>query len=311
MVGAGTNRQEQEEVALTELMERAGLVLGMSEDEYHGFGEHKAFKTAEFSSTAAKKILQSPAHYRWTYIEGHSERKKAFDIGTAVHAKVLGVGAQAIAYPESVLSASGSIIAASKAWAEKQRVAGLVPVKQAELEQINAMAEAVLAHPDAGPALEAQGWPEASVFAVDPETGLPLRCRFDRLPEGHHVGLDLKKTAKGASLRSFTRVIEDLGYDVQHGHYVHTAMLAELPVETMAFIVVEDAPPYGVNVIVLDEHWAEMAKQRARRARLRYMRCIESGEWPAYLPGIKYASAPPWVVNAYQDEEFEDKEFAL
>lgn len=285
-------------------MKREGLVLGMPESEYHHGGP-------EFSSSAAKEILKSPAHYKHIYIDGNRTEKKAFDVGTAVHAKVLGVGAQAIAYPEELLSASGSIIAKTKVWAEEQREAGLIPVKRAELELIDAMSEAVLAHPDARPALEAAGWPEASVFATDPETGLPLRCRFDYLAEGHHVGIDLKTAGRGASLRQFTRAIEDFGYDVQHGHYVHTAQLAELPVETMAFIAIETDPPHGVNVIVLDQGWSEMAMQRARRARLRYAECLASGEWPAYLPGIKYASAPPWVINAFQDEEHEQLKMEL
>ena len=59
-------------------------MLGMSEAEYHA---HPAF-----SASKAKAILDSPARFKWEYIDGNREQKKAFDVGSAVHAKVLGTG---------------------------------------------------------------------------------------------------------------------------------------------------------------------------------------------------------------------------
>lgn len=275
----------------------------MHEDDYHG--------GPEFSASAAKEILRSPAHYKNVYLDGNKKSSKAFDIGTAVHAKVLGVGAQAVAYPEKVLAANGAASTGeAKKWAAEQRAAGLVPVKQSEFDQINAMSESVLSHPDIYPALEQAGWAEASVFACDPDTGLELRCRFDFLPEDHPMALDLKKTTD-ASLKGFTRSIEDFMYDVQHGHYMDVAEYADLWVEDLIFVAVEDKAPFLANPIRLEPEWIEMGKVRARAARTRLLQCRERGEWPGYPPGVKRASPPPWAINRFQDEMSEEMEALL
>lgn len=281
--------------------ERDGLVLGMDEQVYHHGGP-------EFSASAAKEILRSPAHYKHTYIDGNRTEKKAFDIGTAVHTKVLGTGSPAVAYPTKVLSAAGAANTNdARAWKAEQVAAGNVVVKQAELDEINSMAEAVLAHPDAGPALEQAGWPEASVFATDPDTGLRLRCRFDFLPENHPVALDLKST-RDASLKGFTRAADDFGYDVQRVHYVDTAKYAGLGVDEMVFIAVESTAPYLVNVLMFDRDWIEMGEVRARSARTTLLRCQETGEWPGYPSGVKTMSPPPWVITKFQDSMTEEME---
>lgn len=282
---------------------RDGLVLGMHEDEYHG--------GPEFSSSAAKEILRSPAHYKHVYLDGNKKSSKAFDVGTAAHAKVLGIGAQAVAYPTKVLAANGAASTAeAKKWATEQRAAGLIPVKQSELDEVNAMAESVLSHPDIYPALEQDGWPEASVFARDPDTGLELRCRFDFLPSSHPMALDLKTTTD-ASLKGFTRAIEDLMYDVQHGHYTDVAAYAGLGIEDMIFVAVESKAPFLANPIRLEPEWIEMGKVRARAARTRLLQCRERGEWPGYPPGVKRASPPPWAINRFQDEMSEEMEGLL
>ena len=50
------------------------------------------------SATSAKWILRSPAHYKHR-MENRVE-SVAFDVGHGVHAKVLGVGAGVVAYPD-------------------------------------------------------------------------------------------------------------------------------------------------------------------------------------------------------------------
>ena len=172
---------------------RDGLVLDLDEDEYHG--------GPEFSSSAAKEILKTPANYKHVYIDGHREEKEAWDVGTAIHTKVLGTGQETVAYPEKVLSASGAANTnASREWRAKQEAAGFIVVKQAVLDQINGAAEAVLAHPGARLVLEQDFHPEASMFATDPDTGIRSRCRFDILTASLRYGGDLKSTDDASPL---------------------------------------------------------------------------------------------------------------
>ncbi|UOR02017.1 PD-(D/E)XK nuclease-like domain-containing protein [Leucobacter allii] len=283
-------------------MERDGLVLGMSDEVYHG--------GPEFSSSAAKEILKSAAHYKHTYIDGNKVTKKAWDLGTGVHTKVLGVGSPAVAYPEKVLAANGAASTNdARAWAAEQRAAGCIPVKQAELDKINAMTESVLANELARALIEQPGHPEASMFATDPETGLRLRCRFDYLPDDRRAAVDLK-TTRDASPRGFKKLAYDLRYHVSRAHYRHTAKLVGEPVDEMVFVAVENEAPHLVVVYQLEQKFAEMGEDDAEIARRRLARCLETDTWPGYPPGLQMLSAPVYGEYEHIDAMNEELERA-
>ncbi|WP_336698221.1 PD-(D/E)XK nuclease-like domain-containing protein [Curtobacterium sp. USHLN213] len=264
----------------------------MPEQEYHA---HPAL-----SSTGARRILDSPA--RFDYWRKHPQPgKQSFDIGTAVHTRVLGVGAGTIAYPDEHVTASGAVStkAATVAWAEEQRAIGLTPVAPAQAARIDGMAEAVLKHPVARPLFERGGHPETSVFATDDDTGVDMRARFDYLSvTGRPVAVDLKTTAKSASVDGFTRTVADYGYDVQQAHYLRT-LGQSVP---FYFVVVETEAPHLVGVHTLDIKWARMGDARVQRALELYADCTASGIWPGYPTEPQLISPPNWLVYAHEDE---------
>lgn len=284
------------------MMEREGVVYGMTDDEYHGQGEFAEFATAEFSSSAAKKILESPAHYKHTYIDGNRRESKAFDIGHAVHAKVLGTGRASVVWPDELLTPSGrrSTGKDAQSWEEAQKTRGLIVVSEAEQKAIDTMAENVLAHPLAGALFEQAGHPEVSLFANSPE-GVRLRGRFDYLPDDRRAAVDLK-TARDASPRGFANATAEHGYDVQWAHYNDTAEYAGDPVGGMVFVVVENTAPYLVAVYQPDGEFVSMGVTKARHARQLLQRCIESGKWPGYPEELQILQPPVWSVYDYQDK---------
>ena len=81
------------------MTEYQGFVEDLDETLYHSL--------PGLSSTGAKQILRSPAHYR-AYIDTPQAPKAEFDAGSATHSKLLGVGAQVEVYPAEVLSKSGT-----------------------------------------------------------------------------------------------------------------------------------------------------------------------------------------------------------
>ena len=273
-------------------MEREGLVLGMPEDEYHG--------GPEFSSSAAKEILKTPAHYKHVYMDGHREQKKAWDIGTAVHTKVLGTGADTVTCPPELLASNGAMSTkAAKEWKAEQESAGLIVVSEPDLAKINAMVESVMAHGLARSWLELPGQAEASMFATDPETGLRLRCRFDRLPDDERASIDLKTTLD-ASPGGFMRRAHDLGYHVSRAHYLHTAALAGHARKEMVLIAVENKAPYLVGVYQFTQRQVERGERRAREARHLLVKCRQNDSWPGYSPKLEFLDEPPYAM--YQDE---------
>lgn len=273
-----------------------GIYPGYPEAEYHA--------RPELSSTQARQILDSPA--RFHYNRQRTITSPAFDLGTAVHTKVLGVGAKPIAYPPEHLTASGnpSTKAATIEWAEQQRAAGNVPVAPADMHRVNAMAEAVLAHPKARAILEQDGQREASVFATDPETGVACRARFDFLPIGGGIASDLKTTAGSASPAGFGSSAAKYGYPVQEAHYTdtHRWVTGGEPVR-LAFIVVEKAPPHLVAVHEFDEAVRMAARELAAKARHIYAECQATDEWPGHGDELLTPEMPAWWWHQIDDDD--------
>lgn len=257
-----------------------GIYEGIPDAEYHAM--------PGLSSTGMKRLLRSPKHYKHMIenrVETHS-----FDVGHAVHAKVLGVGMGVIAIPEDVLASNGAASTkAAKEFIAEARVRGLVPLKADVVDRIDAISEAVLAHPRARALFSLPGRSEVSMFAIDPETGASLRGRIDRLAYPGDapsvVNVDLKTTTdvRDGKVR---RAIEDFGYDIQSETYQYLLRLLDREPAPTELVFVEVEPPHEVRVVTLShESWIEGGRARMRRAIDLYAACVESGEWPGAHDG--------------------------
>jgi len=272
-----------------------GIVLDLDERTYHSHDS--------LSSTGARKLLESPA--RFHYAQQHPQpHKKAFDLGTIAHSKVLGVGAGVAVIPNDILASNGAISTkAAKEFIADTYTQGLVPIKQAEYDGAMGMAEAILAHPVAKQLFEQKGDAEASLFATDTNTGVGIRARFDFLPdftEQAPIAVDLKTTAKDASPEKFAKTVADFGYHIQQEFYLHAYGLVtgnyNMP---MKFVVVETAAPYLVGVYELAPEFAEIALARVRKALATYAACKAADQWPGYPHENDPLQPPNWLI--YQE----------
>lgn len=266
----------------------------------HDLDERDYHARPELSSTQARQILDSPARYRWG-LDHPRPSTAAFDVGTAAHSKILGVGAGVVAYPDEHLTASGNVStkAATAAWADEQRANGLTPVSPDQIAAVDAMAEAVLAHVEARALLEQPGHAEASVFATCDETGIDLRARFDYLPEldsTEPIAVDVKTTAGRADAREFGKSVANYGYHIQQGHYLEALRLDTGRDDIgFRFLVVEKSAPHFVGVIELDSYYGDIGIEDARRARRILRECTVTDTWPTGLEDITYLGAPAWL----------------
>lgn len=264
----------------------------------HELPEADYFAHPALSSTQARELLDSPKKYHYGLT--HPRANKAeFDLGHAVHALVLGRGAETVVYPPTVLGKGGRLgTVAAIEFEERARANGQTPVKQDVADQVKAMAEAVLAHPMARVLLEQDADSEVSVFATDPDTEVEIRARFDKLPSGGNtpIAMDLK-TARDASPKGFARAAAEHRYHVQRGHYMDAhAYAGGIDLDGFVFVVVESEAPHLVGVYRLNPEWEQLGVDEARRARRIYKECTESGTWPGYSDGIEALIAPFWVV---------------
>lgn len=269
-----------------------GIVHDLPDAEYHS--------RPELSSTGARRILDSPARFQWE--QAHRVESRAFDVGHAVHAKVLGVGLTAVAYPDEHLTPSGnpSTKAATVVWESEQRAAGLVPVSRADMAKVDAMAEAVLAHSAARAIFERPGDAEVSAFATDPVTDVRVRARADRLDDTQLV--DLKTTAGSASAIGFGRDAAKHGYPVQEAHYADTFEWVTGERLPMTFVVVEKRAPHLVAVHRLDDVTRIAARDLAARARAIYAECVATDTWPAYGDDVLTTQMPAWWFDLADDD---------
>lgn len=252
----------------------------------------------ELSSTGVRRLLDSPARFRY-WEDNPQPGKAAFDLGSAAHAKILGVGAGVVEYPAEHLTPSGNASTKKEtvAWEQEQRAAGLIPISAGDARRVDAMAEAVLADADARQVLETIEGREVTI--VQEINGVPVRARFDLYDDIH--GGDLK-TTRDASPRAFNRSVGSYGYHIQNRWYddTHHAETGSR-LESFKFVVVESAPPHLVGVYELDFMWEEVAAAATEKARNIWRECTESGVWPGY--GAATLTAPTWAVFDADEEE--------
>lgn len=268
------------------------VIPNMPEDEYHA---HPAL-----SSTQAKLILESPAAYDYVVNQGNRRPgKKAFDFGSAVHAGVLGVG-----YIVDELDFENYRTKAAQEAKAKSEAAGRIPMLKKEMEAVHACVSAVKSHPVARALLERPGIPEASVFAIDPDTGVEIRCRFDFLPDDRRVAVDLKTARKGgAAPHKFAKSIVEYGYDVSWAHYTHTAALAGEEVVDMIFLVVETEAPFHIAAYRLHPDFKEIGTAKADKARQRLAKARATGKWPGLPAEIITLEPPMFAVYDHIDSQ--------
>ncbi|MDF2554169.1 MAG: hypothetical protein K0R60_64 [Microbacterium sp.] len=247
----------------------ATLVEAMPEEEYHA---HPAL-----SASGMKQLLRSPLHY----LQSRSVRveKRAFDVGHAAHALVLGVGAPIEQIDATLLSDGEAIRSnAAKENVERIRSEGKVPLKPKDYIAVTAMAESILRNPKARAILELPRRTEVSLFAIDPETGVPLRGRLDGLAGA--LPFDVKTTP---DVREFKlrAVIQDFGYDVQGEVYrLLVRLVLGVEAEPVRLIFVEKEAPYEVRVVELGEKWQAGGYARMRYAIELFQSCVEFDVWP-------------------------------
>lgn len=246
----------------------------LTEAEYHA---HPAL-----SYSVGKLLLRSPQHY--LHRLANREEQTEFDVGHAIHSMVLGVGADIVEIPHDTYRTKEAREMRDAAYAE-----GKVPVKTADLLPAREAAEAVLAHPTARGWLECAGPVELSLFATDPETGIDIRGKLDKLADIGRclVPIDLKTMADARPSKVFAAV-RDYDYDLQAAMY---RRLIELALDRRpgpgVLIAVEKAAPYGVAVYQLaheDFIAAGDLKLRTVLARAKALR-DSPDDWPGYPLG--------------------------
>lgn len=259
------------------------IITGQSDTDYH--------RSPALSSSGARLILRSPAHYRWAM--DHPTTTAAFNLGHATHSLVFG------GRPVTMIEADGYTTKAAREERDHALTMGAIPLTRPEHAQVAAMTEAVLNHPLAA-ALLADGQPELSVFTTDPETGVELRTRPDWIGS---VIVDLKTTVN-ANPADFDRIAWTYHYEQQAAWYLDEVARAGIipDDDRLLFVNVEKSPPYLVSVTELDAEALRIGRTRNREAINTYARCLATDTWPGY-PAVEHlVPLPIYAALQYAEE---------
>jgi hypothetical protein len=280
-------------------IERPGVYYGIPDDEYH----RDPVPGGSLSSTGARDLLppSCPALFRHKR-DNPQPPKKVFELGHAAHHLVLGTGPKLEVVPGDRWDTN-----VAKAKVKAIREAGGVPLKQADMDRVEAMAAKLREHPTAAALLRpGSGEPEASLFWVDPETRVRCRARIDWLT--HDTGAPRLivpdyKTVRSAAPDDLQKAIAEHGWHRQADWYEGGIRALGLhPDPVVVFIAQEKEPPYLVTVAQPDPFALKIAAHLNREARHLYRECVQSGRWPGYSDDVALISLPGYVENRYAQE---------
>lgn len=246
------------------------------------------------------KLLQSPAHYL-QYRNEPREPTPAMEFGSALHSFIL----------EPVLFAEEYVLApkfdkrtkdgkeAAAKWEEDN--AGKTALTAEQMDTLAAMRVSVFNHVGAARMLE-HGEAETSLFWTDDYTGLPCRIRPDWM--GKRGMADIKSCVC-ASRVAFSRVIANLGYDVQAAFYVDGMKAVTGKSVRFHFIAIEKTAPFTTACYVASQEMIEVGRAKYRGALELLRWCRDNDCFPGYQPSgeIETIDLPRWAANY---DELED-----
>jgi hypothetical protein len=291
---------------MTELEQiKKGEFLGIA-DEIPIETYHKA---PGLSSTGLKEMAVAPARYKAAIAEPMEETAE-MRIGTLTHIAVL--EPHRFDRDTVLIEGSGNATKVKEAIAEAEQAGKVVIRKPEERSQVMGMADAILSHPRATRLLSG-GKAEQSCFALDPATGVLVKCRPDYLRLKERVISDLKTTSSAYLMDLETvqrKLIHDRKNHWQSAWYLE--ILSALTGETwnhFAHICVgREANLYQngkltfpVRVVLLDDASLEKARfeyredYKGRRLMDEYAQCLKTDQWPGFTTEIETVNLPPYA----------------
>jgi exodeoxyribonuclease VIII len=186
--------------------------------------------------------------------------------------------------------------------ADAAKEAGLTPVGKPMGDQAKAMAASVLAHPEAGHIIQT-GKCEISGFWLDADTGVLRKCRPDVWNADLGIIADLKYI-DDASEDGFARQCMKMRYHLQSAYYLEGwSTLIGKKLTRHVHILVEDKPPYAVQLHALSDHDLAASAQSIKRNIARYAECMAKNEWPGYPAGVKTMILPQYAYEFSEEGE--------
>ena len=253
--------------------------------------------TDRLSSSGAKEILRSPAHYILRY-GLQAQRPKptaAMRYGTAAHLLIL-EGEQK--FREQV-AANPGINRRTKAgkfeWedflAANPKLSADMVFSVEEYDSLYWLRDAVLEHPQASHLL-GFGCPEEYIEWDDEETGAPCKALVDWMRPDSIVDL---KTCADASPDGFARAVYNFKYHLSACFYLMGDAAERDGGLKDYYWIAAEKHTNQVAVYTMDDVARELGASACRKAVRIYADCKKTGDWWSYSPDAVELTSPAWA----------------
>lgn len=264
------------------------------------------------SSSIAKIILTRTPRHAW---QAHPRLNPAFepdtddkfDLGSAAHALMLGDPRKF-----AVIDAADWRTKEAKSARDAARADGKIPLLAEQWTRVQSMVAAGLEHlsqhADAASAFT-NGKPEQTL--IWREGDIWCRARLDWLPDTGPIFDDYKSTEQSADPDAWSRILFNLGFDIQAAFYrrgIRALKLHDNPI--FRFIVQETGDPFALSAISLTPSATDLADRKAAEAITRWQICLQHDRWPAWPPHTCYIDAPAWQESAFMERAIRDGDAA-
>lgn len=248
-------------------------------------------KSPGVSSSELKKIMKSPAHYKY-WKDNPQEDTPALLFGRAAHKYVLETydffTEFAVAPVCDRRTKEGK-----ETWAKfLEESEGKDVITEEQFKQIEDMRTAAYATPFVSKLLS--GEKELSFWGTDEDTGLTIKVRPDCITKmnGQHILIDFK-TCSDADNMKFCRDSIKFNYDLQLALYRSVLRQNTGHDYTVVIIAQEKTPPYATNVFQLSENYLQTGEELYKQMLKVYKECEETGNWYGYMKnGISILGQP-------------------
>lgn len=265
-----------------------GLVEQTNEQYHSGPGISKSHLDVISSA--------SPRHYWHKYLNPDREPEEptpAKVLGSAIHSIILEPDLFSQAYVPNPGIERKSNVGKAEYEAFLAQNKGKIILTDDQYQRCLQVRDAVHRHPVASGLLRG-GKAEQSFYAVDPETGELIKCRFDYLHDGGGMAVDVK-SAEDASPAGFGKSVYNYRYDLQPPWYFDVLEInyGEVP-KDWVFLAVEKDPPFAIGIYYPTPEQIEAGRRVARRDFLRIVQAKREGLWPDYGYEPAEVKMPPW-----------------
>jgi len=269
---------------------KPGIYYNMPSNDYHA--------NEAIGSTTVKAISVSPANLYFNPFKG----SKSAHIGSAVHAALL----EPDIFEKDFILRGDIKTRASREYktllqhtdAEKILING-------EVETVTQMIASAKMNTDFIDYIKSSGHSEVSMFASCPETGLNLKCRFDRLSNNYTYPLDVKSCCD-ATERGFSQAFGKYHYHVQAAFYLYVLKLVTgRELNEFCFFALENTPPYKNCMYYIGKDSLELGYKTLFESLRKLKKCIENES--LRTEGIVLPRNEINVPNYLLDNEYVDE----